>query len=200
MHVHLLGVCGTGMGSLAALLREAGHRVSGSDTSFDPPMGPMLEDLGVELHRGYAREHVAAGTDLVVVGNVIRRANPVAAALEAEGAERASMSGALRRFFLAGKKPLVVCGTHGKTTTTTLATTILREAGLEPGWFIGGKPKGLPTRATAGSKRVRKLSSGARCSLIRSLAIRMPMMFSRDSSTTGKREWAVRITTSSKSS
>ena len=161
MNVHLLGVCGTGMGSLAALLREAGHRVAGTDTSFDPPMGPMLRELGVELHTGWERSHVGPDTDLVVVGNVIRRANPVAAALEAEGAARASMSGALRRFFIEGKKPLVVCGTHGKTTTTTLATTILRESGLEPGWFIGGKPKGLPASASVGGKRRLVAPSGA---------------------------------------
>ncbi len=161
MHVHLLGVCGTGMGSLAALLREAGHEVSGSDTSFDPPMGPMLRELGVTLHEGWERAHVGADTELVVVGNVIRRTNPVAEALQAENAARTSMSGALRRFFLAGKKPLVVCGTHGKTTTTTLATTILREAGLEPGWFIGGKPKGLPASATVGGKRRLVAPAGA---------------------------------------
>jgi UDP-N-acetylmuramate: L-alanyl-gamma-D-glutamyl-meso-diaminopimelate ligase len=153
MHVHLLGVCGTGMGSLAALLLEAGHRVSGSDTSFDPPMGPMLRDLGVTLHTGWDRAHVSADTELTVVGNVIRRTNPAAEALDAEGAPRTSMSGALRKLFLSGKKPLVVCGTHGKTTTTTMATTVLREAGLEPGWFIGGRPKGLPASAAIGGKR-----------------------------------------------
>lgn len=153
MHVHLLGICGTGMGSLAALLREAGHEVSGSDTSFDPPMGPMLRDLGVTLHEGWNRAHIAPGTDLVVVGNVIRRTNPVAEALAKEGVECTSMSGAVRRFFLSGKKPLVVCGTHGKTTTTTMVTTILQEAGLAPGWFIGGKPKGLPASASTGGKR-----------------------------------------------
>ena len=144
MRVHLIGVCGTGMGALGALLREAGHDVSGSDTSFDPPIGPFLDQAGIQCFRGYAPEHLGAGLDLVVVGNVIRRSNVEAMEAERLGLRRASMSGALRELFLLHRKPLVVSGTHGKTTTSSMAAWILQGAGLEPGWFIGGLPKNLP--------------------------------------------------------
>ncbi|MBV9947641.1 MAG: UDP-N-acetylmuramate:L-alanyl-gamma-D-glutamyl-meso-diaminopimelate ligase, partial [Myxococcales bacterium] len=154
MHVHLVGVSGTGMGALAALYLEAGHVVSGSDMAFDPPVGPVLRALGVRCFTGYDPAHLDDRPALVVVGNAIRRDNPEARAAEALGLERTSMSGALRRDFLARRRPLVVAGTHGKTTTSAMATWILREAGLEPGWFIGGVPKGLPAAASIGSTRV----------------------------------------------
>ncbi len=155
MHVHLVGVCGTGMGALAALLREAGHEVSGSDVAFDPPVGPVLRAMGIRCMPGYDATHLEPRPDLVVVGNAIRRDN-----LEAQAAERVrlpcvSMSGALREHFLVGRRPLVVAGTHGKTTTSAMCAWILWRAGVEPGWFIGGVPKGLPASAAMGSRRVR---------------------------------------------
>src|SRR5689334_1677064 len=119
MHVHLIGVSGTGMGSLAALFREAGHDVSGSDAAFDPPIGPALRDLGVRCMEGYEAAHLSGAhprPDLVVVGNAIRATNAEAMAAEELGLSRTSMSRALREHFLAGRKPLVVAGTHGKTT------------------------------------------------------------------------------------
>jgi UDP-N-acetylmuramate: L-alanyl-gamma-D-glutamyl-meso-diaminopimelate ligase len=155
MRVHLVGVSGTGMGALAALLRQAGDEVSGSDVAFDPPVGPMLHALGVRCLEGYDAAHLEPRPDLVVVGNAIRRTNPEAQAVEALGLARTSMSGALRERFLVRRRPLVVAGTHGKTTTSAMCAWLLSRAGFEPGWFIGGLPKGLPASAAIGSTRVR---------------------------------------------
>jgi UDP-N-acetylmuramate: L-alanyl-gamma-D-glutamyl-meso-diaminopimelate ligase len=138
MHVHLIGVAGTGMGSLAVLFRRAGHRVTGSDQRFDPPMGDVLRAAGVECKEGYSAENLVEGIDLVVVGNVIRKDNVEAVSAEARGLRRTSMSLALRESFLLRRKPLVVAGTHGKTTTSSMCAWSLFEAGLEPGYFIGG--------------------------------------------------------------
>jgi UDP-N-acetylmuramate: L-alanyl-gamma-D-glutamyl-meso-diaminopimelate ligase len=155
MRVHLVGVSGTGMGALAALLREAGDEVSGSDVAFDPPVGPMLRDLGIRCLQGYDAAHLDPRPDLVVVGNAIRRTNPEAQAVESLDLARTSMSGALRERFLVKRRPLVVAGTHGKTTTSAMCAWLLSRSGLEPGWFIGGLPKGLPASAAIGSTRVR---------------------------------------------
>jgi UDP-N-acetylmuramate: L-alanyl-gamma-D-glutamyl-meso-diaminopimelate ligase len=157
MKVHLVGVSGTGMGALAVLLRAAGDEVSGSDMAFDPPIGPTLEAAGVRCMAGYDAAHLnaAAPPDLVVVGNAIRGTNPEAQAAERLGLARTSMSGALRDRFLTGRRALVVAGTHGKTTTSAMCAWLLERAGLEPGWFIGGIPKGLPAGAAIGSTRVR---------------------------------------------
>jgi UDP-N-acetylmuramate: L-alanyl-gamma-D-glutamyl-meso-diaminopimelate ligase len=159
MRVHLIGVSGTGMGALASLFCEAGHEVSGSDMAFDPPIGPTLRALGVRCFEGYDAVHVEGPLDLVVVGNAIRRSNPEAEAAERMGLRRESMSGALREFFLAGRRPLVVAGTHGKTTTSAMCAWLLEGQGKEPGWFIGGLPKGLRGGAAIGSTKVR-LSEG----------------------------------------
>ena len=157
MRVHLVGVSGTGMGALAALLREAGDEVSGSDVAFDPPVGPMLRGLGVRCLEGYEAAHVEEPPrpDLVVVGNAIRRTNPEAQAVVALDLPRTSMSRALRDRFLERRRPLVVAGTHGKTTTSAMCAWLLVRAGYQPGWFIGGLPKGLPASAAIGSTHVR---------------------------------------------
>jgi UDP-N-acetylmuramate: L-alanyl-gamma-D-glutamyl-meso-diaminopimelate ligase len=155
MHVHLVGVSGTGMGALAALFVEAGHEVSGSDAAFDPPIGPALRALGVRCVQGYDAAHLEPPPELVVVGNAIRRSNPEAEAVERAGLARTSMSGALREHFLMRRRPLVVAGTHGKTTTSAMCAWLLVRAGLEPGWFIGGIPKGLAAGAAIGSTRLR---------------------------------------------
>ncbi|HSY24445.1 MAG TPA: Mur ligase domain-containing protein, partial [Polyangiaceae bacterium] len=106
MRTHLIGVCGTGMGALAALLREAGDDVSGSDAAFDPPVGPMLATIGVRCERGYDPAHLAPPPDRVVVGNAIRRDNPEAKAAEELDLPRSSMSQTLRDRFLARRRPL----------------------------------------------------------------------------------------------
>ena len=148
------------MGQLALLLRDAGHDVSGSDMAFDPPMGPALEAAGIRCLHGYAAEHVDASLELVVVGNAIRKENPEAVRAEELGLTRASMSATLRERFLVGRRPLVVAGTHGKTITASMCAWILHEAGLEPGFFIGGQPKNFPSGAAIGSTK-RKLVTNA---------------------------------------
>ncbi len=157
MRIHLVGVSGTGMGALAALFVEAGHEVSGSDVAFDPPIGPALEALKVRCLTGYDAAHVSGdpAPDLVVVGNAIRKNNPEAVAAEQLGLPRTSMSGALREHFLARRRALVVAGTHGKTTTSAMCAWLLKQGGFEPGWFIGGIPKGLGVGAAQGSTKVR---------------------------------------------
>jgi len=142
------------MGSLAALLREAGHEVTGSDLRFDPPMGDVLKAAGVECLTGFSVEHLTAGIDLVVVGNVIRKDNVEAVEADARGLRRLSMSLTLREQFLTRRRPLVVCGTHGKTTTSSMCAWALLEAGLEPGYFIGGVSKNLPKSAAIGRSGV----------------------------------------------
>jgi UDP-N-acetylmuramate: L-alanyl-gamma-D-glutamyl-meso-diaminopimelate ligase len=158
MLVHMIGVSGTGMGSLAALFREAGHRVTGSDLRFDPPMGDVLKLSGVECFTGFSVDHLAGDVDLVVVGNVIRKDNVEAVLAESRGMTRLSMSAALRQHFLARRRPLVVCGTHGKTTTSSMCAWALVEAGLGPGYFIGGVGKNLPQSAAIGRRGVTLMS------------------------------------------
>ena len=140
MHVHLIGVCGTGMGSLAGLLRDAGHRVTGSDTGFYPPMGDALKRWGVETRHGYDPKHLEPAPDLVIVGNVCRPNNVEARAAVDNGLKYASMPAALEELFLTPCRSFVVAGTHGKTTTSTLLTFLLDRAGAEPGFLIGGIP------------------------------------------------------------
>jgi UDP-N-acetylmuramate: L-alanyl-gamma-D-glutamyl-meso-diaminopimelate ligase len=162
MRVHLVGVAGTGMGQLALLLRDAGHDVSGSDASFDPPMGPALAAAGIRCLQDFDAAHIEAGIELVVVGNAIRKENAEAMRAEELGLTRASMSSTLREQFLTGRRPLVVCGTHGKTTTSSMCAWILHEAGLEPGFFIGGLPKNFPSGAAIGSTKRKLVGASAK--------------------------------------
>jgi UDP-N-acetylmuramate: L-alanyl-gamma-D-glutamyl-meso-diaminopimelate ligase len=149
-HVHLVGVSGTGMGALATLFRARGDRVTGSDVSFDPPIGPALRAAGVECLTGYDAAHLEPRPDYVVVGNAIRRDNVEAVAAEQRDLQRSSMSGALREHFLRGRRAVVVCGTHGKTTTSSLSAWVLDRAALDPGYFIGGIPQNFGVGAAIG--------------------------------------------------
>ncbi len=137
-HIHLLGICGTGMGALAGMLQSAGYRVTGSDEHVYPPMSDYLAGLGIPVMSGYRPENLAERPDLVVVGNVIRATNPEAEAVAAAGIPYLSFPQALSRYFIDGKSSLVVCGTHGKTTTASLLATLLQHAGREPSFMIGG--------------------------------------------------------------
>jgi UDP-N-acetylmuramate: L-alanyl-gamma-D-glutamyl-meso-diaminopimelate ligase len=141
MHVHFIAVAGTGMGSLAGLFQAAGHQVSGSDVAFYPPMGPALERWGITLHQGFDPAHLVPRPDLVVVGNVCRAHNPEARAAIDGGLAVTSMAHALADHMLPGTSPLVVAGTHGKTTSSTLCAWLLDRAGLEPGFLVGGLPQ-----------------------------------------------------------
>lgn len=138
MHIHLIGVCGTGMGALAGLLKAAGHRVTGSDTAFHPPMGPALERWGIETMAGWDPANLDPAPDRVVVGNVCRADNPEARAAIDGGLETTSMPQLLGELFLAERPSLVVAGTHGKTTTTAILAHLLMEGGRDPGFLIGG--------------------------------------------------------------
>jgi UDP-N-acetylmuramate: L-alanyl-gamma-D-glutamyl-meso-diaminopimelate ligase len=149
-HIHLVGVSGTGMGALATLFRERGIRVTGSDVAFDPPIGPALRAAGVECLNGFEARHLDPAPDLVIVGNAIRRDNVEAVFAEEHGLPSASMSGALRDHFLRARRAVVICGTHGKTTTTSLTAWLLASAGLEPGYFIGGIPQNFGAGAAVG--------------------------------------------------
>jgi UDP-N-acetylmuramate: L-alanyl-gamma-D-glutamyl-meso-diaminopimelate ligase len=136
--VHLIAVCGTGMASLACLLKEQGFHVTGSDTNIYPPMSEILAKAGIEVKPGWNRENIAPDTDLVIIGNAISRDNAEAQEAMKRRLPYASFPSALARFFLEGRKSLVVAGTHGKTTTSSLLSWVLVECGLEPGFMIGG--------------------------------------------------------------
>jgi UDP-N-acetylmuramate: L-alanyl-gamma-D-glutamyl-meso-diaminopimelate ligase len=133
-----MGICGTGVGALAGMLQKKGYTVTGSDQHVYPPMSDFLAGLGIAVKSGYKAANLAPRPDLVIVGNVIRRDNPEALALAEAGIPYLSMPQALSHFFLTDKRCLVVCGTHGKTTTASLLATMLHYAGEEPGFMIGG--------------------------------------------------------------
>jgi UDP-N-acetylmuramate: L-alanyl-gamma-D-glutamyl-meso-diaminopimelate ligase len=141
MHVHLVGVAGTGMGALAGLFKALGHDVSGSDVNFDPPMGPALERWGIRLKQGFSADHLQDRPDLVVVGNVCRPDNPEARAAVDGGFRYTDIAHALADLALRDTSPLVVAGTHGKTTTTAMCAWVLYDTGFNPGFLIGGLPK-----------------------------------------------------------
>ncbi len=152
MHIHLIGVAGTGMSALAGLLKEAGHRVTGSDVSFDPPIGPYLDELGIECQAGWSPDNLDEKPDLVVVGNVCRADNPEAVAATERALPVASMAATLQNQVLSTRKPFVVAGTHGKTTTSTLLAYLLRRTGIDAGFFVGGLPLDFTTSARLGAK------------------------------------------------
>jgi UDP-N-acetylmuramate: L-alanyl-gamma-D-glutamyl-meso-diaminopimelate ligase len=141
MRVHFVAVAGTGMGALAGLFKAAGHDVTGSDVAFYPPMGPALERWGIRLMTGFDPAHLEPRPDLCVVGNVCRPWNPEAVAAREAGIPTTTMAHALADHILAGTSPLVVGGTHGKTTTSAIAAFLLHDAGRAPGFLIGGIPK-----------------------------------------------------------
>ena len=141
MNIYLLGIAGTGMGSFAGLLRAAGHRVSGSDENVYPPMSDKLAEWKIKTYTPYAAANLhAAKPDVAVVGNVIRADNPEAKALRRRGIAHMSFPEALEELFLATRHPVVVAGTHGKTTTTSLLAHVLHHAGRDPSLLVGGVP------------------------------------------------------------
>ncbi|MBH9553213.1 UDP-N-acetylmuramate:L-alanyl-gamma-D-glutamyl-meso-diaminopimelate ligase [Inhella gelatinilytica] len=150
MHLHILGICGTFMGGLAALAREAGHTVTGCDANVYPPMSTQLQQLGIELIEGWSPDQMALKPDLYVVGNVVSRGNPLMEAILNAGAPYTSGPQWLQEHVLQGRAVMAVAGTHGKTTTTAMLAWILEDQGLQPGYLIGGVPKNFPTSARLG--------------------------------------------------
>ncbi|MEE8434962.1 MAG: UDP-N-acetylmuramate--L-alanine ligase, partial [bacterium] len=146
----MMGICGTAMTALAGCLRSLGMRVTGSDAHPYPPMSDHLRKLGIEPFEGYRAENIPADADLVVVGNVITEANPEAAEMRRRGLPYLSMAAAVKRFAIAGRHAIVVAGTHGKTTTTSLAAHALVELGAEPGFLIGGIAQNFGTNFRMG--------------------------------------------------
>jgi len=140
-HFHFLGICGTAMGAVAAALRERKFVVSGSDENVYPPMSTFLEQHGIKLHQGYRGENIPVDADVVVVGNAMKRGNPEVETVLNRKLFYLSLPEVLKNYFLRGKHNLVVCGTHGKTTTTALLAWIMETAGENPGFLIGGIPK-----------------------------------------------------------
>ncbi len=153
MKLHIIGIAGTFMGGVAALARELGHTVEGSDQAVYPPMSTQLEKLGIALKQGYDPAHISVDAEAIVIGNALSRGNPAVEAVLDEG--RAYTSGAewLRDHVLPGREVIAVAGTHGKTTTTTITTYLLQAAGREPGFLIGGVAEDFGVSARIGAGR-----------------------------------------------
>lgn len=150
MHIHVLGICGTFMGSLALLAREAGHHVTGSDQAVYPPMSDMLAAQGISVLDGYRPEHLEPAPDCVVIGNALSRGNPAVEYVLDRGIDYRSGPQWLAENVLRDKWVLAVSGTHGKTTTTSMLAWILEYAGLKPGFLIGGVPLNFGLSARLG--------------------------------------------------
>ncbi len=150
MHVHILGICGTFMGSLAILAKQLGHRVSGSDANVYPPMSTQLQELGIDLMEGFTAEHLHPEPDLVVIGNALSRGNPAVEHVLNEGLNYSSGPQWLARYVLHDRWVLGVAGTHGKTSTSAMLSWILEFADMKPGYLIGGVANNMPRSADIG--------------------------------------------------
>jgi UDP-N-acetylmuramate: L-alanyl-gamma-D-glutamyl-meso-diaminopimelate ligase len=151
MHIHILGICGTFMGGLAALAREAGHKVTGCDAGVYPPMSDQLRALGIELIEGWGADQLALKPDLFVIGNVVSRGNPLVEAILDAGLPYTSGPLWLAENVLQGRHVLAVAGTHGKTTTTSMLAWMLEHAGRAPGFLVGGVPQNFGVSARLGT-------------------------------------------------
>lgn len=174
MHIHILGVCGTFMGGIALLARSAGHTVTGCDANVYPPMSTQLEAQGIKLVEGYGAEQTKLMPDLFVIGNAISRGNPLLEAVLAQSLPYVSGPQWLADNLLRSRWVLGVAGTHGKTTTTSLLTWILEEAGLNPSFLVGGVPQGFGVSARLTDSA---FLSSRPTNTIRRFAIRDPSLF-----------------------
>jgi UDP-N-acetylmuramate: L-alanyl-gamma-D-glutamyl-meso-diaminopimelate ligase len=138
MHYHLIGICGTAMASLAGMLQASGHQVTGSDQNVYPPMSTQLEALGIKILNGYKAENADIGADCVVVGNAISRGNPELEEVLDRKLVYRSQAEIVQEEFIRGRRSLVVAGTHGKTTTTSIAAWVCEVGGLDPSFLVGG--------------------------------------------------------------
>src|SRR3954463_1959909 len=154
MKIYFMGVCGTAMGNAALLARASGHEVLGADTGVYPPMSTVLAEAGIALHEGYdAKRLEQLAPDLVVIGNAMSRGNPeVEWLLESRAFTFTSLPAMLHDLIMKTRRNIVVCGTHGKTTTTSLAAFLLRAQGRDPGFLIGGVPQDPPMGSHLGSE------------------------------------------------
>ncbi|MFS0824924.1 UDP-N-acetylmuramate:L-alanyl-gamma-D-glutamyl-meso-diaminopimelate ligase [Pseudomonas phoenicis] len=150
MHIHILGICGTFMGSLAVLAKALGHRVTGSDANVYPPMSTQLEAQGIELTQGYDPAQLQPAPDLVVIGNAMSRGNPAVEYVLNKGLPYVSGPQWLADHVLQGRWVLAVAGTHGKTTTSSMLAWVLEHAGMSPGFLIGGVPQNFSVSARLG--------------------------------------------------
>jgi UDP-N-acetylmuramate: L-alanyl-gamma-D-glutamyl-meso-diaminopimelate ligase len=150
MHIHILGICGTFMGSLAVLAKELGHRVTGSDANVYPPMSTQLQAQGIELTQGYDASQLDPAPDLVVIGNALSRGNPAVEYVLNKGLPYVSGPQWLADHVLQGRWVLAVAGTHGKTTTSSMLAWVLEHAGMAPGFLIGGVPQNFAVSARLG--------------------------------------------------
>ncbi len=150
MHIHILGICGTFMGSLAVLAKELGHRVTGSDANVYPPMSTQLQAQGIELTQGYDAAQLEPAPDLVVIGNALSRGNPAVEHVLNKGLPYVSGPQWLADHVLQGRWVLAVAGTHGKTTTSSMLAWVLEHAGMAPGFLIGGVPQNFAVSARLG--------------------------------------------------
>lgn len=151
MKLHILGIAGTFMGGVAALARELGHEVEGSDQAIYPPMSTQLEKLGIALKQGYQPENISPDCDEIVIGNALSRGNAAVEYVLDEGLKYTSGAEWLRERVLLGRETLAVAGTHGKTTTTTILAYLLQAAGREPGFLIGGVAEDFGVSARIGT-------------------------------------------------
>jgi UDP-N-acetylmuramate: L-alanyl-gamma-D-glutamyl-meso-diaminopimelate ligase len=156
MKIYFMGICGTAMGNAALLARAAGHEVLGADTGVYPPMSTVLAEAGITLHEGYDVKRLEKlAPDLVVIGNAMSRGNPeVEWLLETKAFSFTSLPAMLHDLVLKTRRNLVICGTHGKTTTTSLTAFLLRESGRDPGFLIGGVPQDPPMGSHLGTERL----------------------------------------------
>lgn len=150
MHIHILGICGTFMGSLAILARAKGHKVTGSDANVYPPMSTLLENQGIELIEGYDPQQLEPAPDMVIIGNAMTRGNPCVEAVLEKGLPYTSGPQWLHDYILPERWVLAVAGTHGKTTTAGMLAWILEDCGYQPGFLIGGVPGNFQVSAQLG--------------------------------------------------
>jgi UDP-N-acetylmuramate: L-alanyl-gamma-D-glutamyl-meso-diaminopimelate ligase len=150
MHIHILGICGTFMGSLAQLAAAQGHKVTGSDLNIYPPMSTQLKNAGIEVMAGYSVEHLKPAPDLVVIGNAMSRGNEAVEYVLNRHIPYTSGPAYLAQHILKDKWVLAVAGTHGKTTTSSMLTWVLEDCGFNPGFLIGGVPKNFEVSARLG--------------------------------------------------
>jgi len=158
MHLHILGICGTFIGGIAAIARQAGHQVTGCDANVYPPMSTQLEAQGIQLIEGFSPDQISLKPDLFIIGNVVSQGNPLMEAILEQGLPYQSGPQWLGEQVLQGKHVLAVAGTHGKTTTTAMLTWILQANGFEPGYLIGGVPNNFDVSARLGQQTAKSKS------------------------------------------